>query len=169
MILDLSFDIEPELYRRALTQPIGAVRPKRFPMWLRNAVGAVGFVFSLFAFNMAFFSAETLPVMLAGGGLGAGIVMAIWLRQHRALVGIHGTYNETSGQQTMHIDQYGIIAARANIESQIKWPLVNDIQTIEGATLIELPTARLIVPDDALPDDTSQAQFAATLREWIPS
>jgi len=166
MILDLSFDIEPELYRRALSQPIAAVRPKRFPVWLRNAIGAAGFVLSLYAFNMAFFSAETLPVMLAGGGIGAGIVLAIWWRQHRALVGLHGTYNETSGPQTMHIDQYGIIAARPNIESQIKWPFVSDVRCIDGATLIELPTARLIVPDAALPDDITQGEFAAQLQQW---
>lgn len=165
MTYDLTFEIAPDLYRRAVTTPIQG-GPSRGGMIARNLAAAVLFPASIFAFNRAFFAPESLTAMLFAAVLGAGMVLAVWWRQHRRLVGIHGRFNQTGGTQTMQIGADGIVAQRPHIKSIIGWPLVTAIRRIDAATLIELPTARLIVPDDALPKGTDTVAFVAQLGDW---
>jgi hypothetical protein len=165
MSYNLSFEIAPELYRRAVTTPMEGV-PSKNRVALRNLAAAVLFPTSIFMFNRALFSPESLVPMLFAAALGGGLVLAVWWRQHRKLVGVHGRYNETGGAQAMKLAPEGIVAARPNIESHVGWAFVREIRRIEGATLIELPTARLIVPDAALPEGVTPEAFAADLEEW---
>ena len=66
----------------------------------------------------------------------------------------------------MRIEAKGIEASRPFIRTWIDWPFVKQIRPIEGATLIELPTARLIAPDDALSEGTDPAAFQTQLEDW---
>ena len=91
-------------------------------------------------------------------------MLAVWWRQHRTLVKLHGTYNDTGGRHRMQIDADRIIASRPYIQSRIEWPFVRQVRQIEGAVLIELPTARLIIPTAALGE--SGDAFAAQLNAW---
>ncbi len=165
MTYNLTFEIAPDLYRRAVTTPIFGA-PSKNRVMAQNIAAAVLFPASIFAFNRALFTPESLISMLFASVLGAGLVLAVWWRQHRKLVTIHGRFNETGGTQSIQIGADGIIAQRPNIKSEVAWSFVTTIRQIEGATLIELPTARLIVPDDALPTGTEKVAFAAQLNEW---
>ncbi|MGC1494809.1 MAG: YcxB family protein [Sulfitobacter sp.] len=165
MTYNLTFEIAPDLYRRAVTTPITGA-PSKNRVMVQNIAAALLFPASVSAFNRALFDPDSLIAMLFAAVLGAGLVLAVWWHQHRRLVGIHGRFNETGGTQTIQIDADGIIAQRPNIKSEMSWPFVKTIRQIEAATLIELPTARLIVPDDALPDGTDKAAFLAQLMEW---
>jgi hypothetical protein len=165
MSFNLTFEITPELYRRAITTPFGKI-PSKNRVMVQNLAAAVLFPFSIFAFNRAFFAPDSLIAMLFAAILGAGLVFAVWWRQHRKLVGVYSQYNDTGGTQSMHIGAAGISAQRPHIKSIIDWPFVNQVRSISGATLIELPAARLIVPDTALPEGVEPARFAAQLEEW---
>ena len=165
MSFDLRFEIPAELHRRAVTQPIDGA-PSRTRVMLQNLAAMLLFPASIFAFNRALFGPESLIAMLFAAVLGAGLILFVWWRQHRKLVNIHGRFNETGGTQIMHLGESGISVERPNIKSIIDWPLVVAIRSIKGATLIELPTARLIVPDAALPEAVTPAKFAAQLDDW---
>ena len=165
MSYDLTFEIAPDLYRRAVTTPIDgpmSVRRKT----LGNFAAMVLFPLSIFAFNRALFAPESLLAMCFAAVWGAGLVLAVWWRQHLRLVGTHQAYNETGGNMTMQIGPEGVVAARPQITSQVTWDFVRALRGIDGATLIELPTARLIVPDAALPAGVDQAAFIAQLEAW---
>ncbi|MEM8693481.1 MAG: hypothetical protein AAGG57_16550 [Pseudomonadota bacterium] len=167
MTYHLDFDIDPKLYRRAITMPIDpGTRPSRRMTIIRNVATAILFPLSLAALAMAFFDFTALLPMLIGGLWGSGVVLAVWWRQHQVQVRLHNTYNETGGRQTMRIEAKGIEASRPFIRTWIDWPFVKQIRPIEGATLIELPTARLIVPDDALSEGTDPAAFQTQLEDW---
>lgn len=162
----MEFQIAPDLYQRAVTQPINGMDVSGTMRTLRNVAAATLFPLSLFAFNMAFFTLQTLPVMLTGGFIGAVLVLAAWWRRHMKLVGIHKTYNDAGGVQRFHIDAEKIDVSRPHIRSSVDWPFVTGIRGIDGASLIELPTARLIVPDVALPEGTTPDAFRADLKTW---
>jgi hypothetical protein len=165
MTYSLTFEISPDLFQRAVTTPITGV-PSKNRVVVQNIAAATLFPASIFAFNRAFFDPKSLTAMLFSAALGAALVLAVWWRQHRKLVGIHGRYNETGGTQSMQIGADNIIAQRPNIKSEINWAFVTTIRQIEGATLIELATARLIIPDEALPKGTDKAGFVAQLERW---
>jgi len=166
MRYDLEFAIPADLYQRAITHPMKEAEVTSSTQRWRNVAAAICFPASLFAFNMAFFSADTLIVMLTGGFIGAGVVLAAWWMRHRMLVRAHKAYNDTGGMQRMHIDASGVEATRPHIRSIIEWPFVTGICGISGATLIEVATARLIVPDAALPAGTAPDVFRDTLMQW---
>lgn len=165
MSYDLAFQIDPELYRRAATQPIDGAPSQRAVIW-RNLLACLLFPASVFAFNRALFAPDSLIPMLFSAALGAGLVLLVWWRQHLKLVKLHARYNDTGGEQKMTLSDSGIVVSRPNIESRVAWPFVRALRSIEGATLIELPTARLIVPDAALPEGVTQAEFLANLEAW---
>lgn len=163
-MITLSFEIPPALYKRAVTYPL-VERPSRAKMMARNVVAAVLFPASLAMLGFSFFGSQGMAPFLLGAGIGACFVLAVWWRQHFTLVRLHKTYNDTGGQQEMALGPDGITAARPFIQSRIDWPFVRAIRGIDGATLIELPTARLIVPDAAL-SEVSPAQFRDQLETW---
>ncbi len=163
MTYDLEFDIAPELYARAVTQPIDG-RPTGRAVIARNVAAALLGSLSVTLFTLAVFDLSQLPAVLMGAVLGATLVLAVWWRQHRTLVKLHGTYNDTGGRHRMQIDADRIIASRPYIQSRIEWPFVRQVRQIEGAVLIELPTARLIIPTAALGE--SGDAFAAQLNAW---
>ena len=165
MSYDLTFEIEPDVYRRAVTTPLDGPMPTRKKA-LGNFAAMVLFPLSVLAFNRALFAPESLVAMCFAAALGAGLVLAVWWRQHLKLVGVHQNYNDTGGTMSMQIGPDMIVAARPQITSQITWSFVRDLRGIDGATLIELPTARLIVPDAALPEGVTQAGFIAQLEAW---
>lgn len=165
MRYDLEFDIAPELYRRAVTQPIDGAPSQRRVM-IGNLAAAALFPASIFAFNRALFSPESLVPMLFAAAVGAGLVLAVWWRRHRALVEIHSRFNDSGGRQCFGLSAEGVVVSRPLIESRMDWAFVRRIWSIEGATLIEPPTARLIVPDVALPEGVSQSDFIAQLGAW---
>ncbi|MEL7166407.1 MAG: hypothetical protein AAGL96_13135 [Pseudomonadota bacterium] len=165
MNYDLTFEIDPALHRRAVTTPIdGAPSPRR--VMVQNLLAAVLFPLSIVAVNTAFFANDSLIAMCVAAALGAGLVLVVWWRQHRKLVAVHSQYNETGGAQSIQIGPDGIRAARPHIRSEIDWPFVRAIRQVDGAVLIELPTARLIVPDASLPDGATAQKFAADLDAW---
>ncbi len=165
MTYDLTFEIAPGLYRRAATTPMLGV-PSRGQVIGRNIAVALLFPAGIFAVNRAFFAPESLMAMLFAAVLGAALLLLVWWRQHWRLVGIYGQYNETAGTQILRLGAAGISAERPHIKSDISWPFVRALRQIDGATLIELPTARLIVPDDALPKGVDRAAFVAQLEAW---
>ena len=75
-------------------------------------------------------------------------------------------YNAEAGEQQMVLSADGIVAERPGIKSEIKWDMVQTIWSIEGATLIDLHTARLSVPHAALPENTTPNDFEMQLHEW---
>lgn len=161
----LQFEIPPDLYKRAITHPIpGREQPKgakaapRIILSIALAFGAI------ICFCLAFFDLDALAPMGFGFALGAAIVLGVWWRQHRGLVGVHMDVNARSDRHRYEIDASGIIASRDHIRSEIGWPFVNAIRGIDGATLIEVQTARLIVPDAAL--DGSAEDFRTQLEAW---
>lgn len=163
MTYDLEFDIAPELYARAVTRPIDG-RPSGRVVIVRNVAAVLLGSLSVTFFTLAFFDLSYLAAVLMGAVLGAALVLAVWWRQHRMLVKLHGTYNDTGGRHRMQIDAERIIASRPYIQSRIEWPFVRKIRQIDGAVLIELPTARLIIPTTALGE--SGDAFAARLDAW---
>lgn len=167
MTYRLSFDIEPALYARAVTTPIDGA-PRTGPrVALRNMAAAVLFPASLVCLSLALFTRDAILPVLVGGLWGAGLVLGAWWWRHRALLRHHSQYNDTGGRQTLEISAQGIIAGRPHITSQITWAFVRAVRSIDGATLIELPTARLIVPDTALPSGITPEAFAADLTRWM--
>jgi len=162
---DLTFEIAPDLYRRAVTTPITGAPSKNRAMF-QNIAAAILFPASIFAFNRALFDPASLLAMLFAAVLGAGMVLAVWWRQHSRLVSIHGRYNDRGGTLQLQISATGICAQRPNIKSYVDWPFVTAIRQIDGATLIELPTARLIVPHIALPQTCEPSDFATQLENW---
>ena len=165
MTYKLTFEISPELYKRAVTQPIEGA-PSRRNLGLRNGAALSLASFSVALLTLTFGEVEHLFAMIIGAALGAALVLAVWWKQHRTLVRLHGIYNETGGLNEMSLGPDLIIAKRPNIESRIAWPFVRAVRQIEGATLIELPTARLIIPDTALPERVTQDAFAKQLDTW---
>ena len=165
MSYDLTFEIEPELYQRAVTTPLDGPVSKNKTA-LKNLAAMVIFPASIFAFNRALFSPESLAAMCFAAVLGAGLVLFVWWRQHSALVKVHKAYNETGGTQKMQLGPEGIVACRPMIKSEVEWNFVRALRGIDGASLIELPTARLIVPDAALPEGVTQSAFLAQLEAW---
>jgi hypothetical protein len=164
-MIALEFDIEPGLYRRAITYPIpGQEPPSQTVVMLRNLGAAILFPLSLTLLTLAFFDWDRLTAVFMGGAVGAGLVLAVWWRQHKRLVAHHDRYNRTAGTQSMRFDEKGIVAAREGIESHIGWSFVSGIRAIPDATLIEVQTARLIVPDTAL--EGSADSFRAQLEAW---
>ncbi len=167
MTYSLSFDIDPALYARAVTTPIDGT-PRTGPrVALRNMAAAVLFPASLVCLALAFFNRDAILPVLVGGLWGAALVLGAWWWRHRTLLRHHSQYNDTGGRQTLEINADAITAGRPHITSQIGWPFVRAIRQIDGATLIELPTARLIVPDAALPSGTAAEAFAADLTRWM--
>lgn len=161
----LEFDIPPELYKRAITQPIpGREKPKGAKAALRIGLTILLMIGSIICFCIAFFDLDALGPMGFGFALGAALILGVWWRQHRSLVGMHMDVNARAERHHYEIDATGIIAAREHIRSEISWPFVNAIRGIEGATLVEVQTARLIVPDAAL--NGSAEDFRAQLEAW---
>ena len=161
----LDFVIPPELYKRAITQPIpGRERPDGMWMTLRTGFAIAAMSGAILCFCLAFFDLSALAPMGFGFVLGAVIILGIWWKQHRGLVGVHMDVNAKAEQHHYEIDASGIIAARDHIRSEIGWPFVTAIRSVEGATLIEVQTARLIVPDAAL--NVSAEAFRADLETW---
>ena len=165
MSYDLTFEVAPELYRRAVTTSVGGV-PSARRKALGNIAAMVLFPASIFAFNRALFEPSSLVAMCFAAVLGAGLVFVVWWRQHQKLVSLHQRYNETGGVQSTQLNAKGIVAARPLITSHINWGFVRELHSIDGATLIELPTARLIVPDTALPEGVDQVSFITQLEQW---
>lgn len=163
-MIALSFEIPDDLYRRAITQPL-TPPPSRAVVVGRNLLAAVLAPTALVLLCLALFDAGDLAPFTMGAAIGATFVMAVWWRQHRKLVALHNSYNETGGRQKMSFSADEITVARPHVQSRIEWPFVRAIRAIDGASLIELPTARLIVPDTALTDH-SPAQFRAKLEAW---
>lgn len=162
---ELEFDIPPDLYKRAITKPIpGREPPQGARLAFRVALTITLMTGSIVCFCLAFFDWGALAPMGFGFALGAAIVLGVWWRQHRSLVGVHMDVNKRVDRHRYSIDAGGIIAARDHIRSEIAWPFVNAIQGIDGATLIEVQTARLIVPDAAV--DIAPNAFRAQLTEW---
>ncbi|MEO0750252.1 MAG: hypothetical protein AAFY25_00460 [Pseudomonadota bacterium] len=162
---DLTFDIPPELYRRAITQPIpGREPPKGARLVLRTGLAIVAMTGAIICFCLTFFDLSDLGPMGFGAGLGSLIILGVWWKQHRSLVGVHMDVNERATRHHYVIDANGIRAAREHIRSEIAWPFVNAVRGIEGATLIEVQTARLIIPDSAI--DLSPDAFRAQLDTW---
>lgn len=161
----LDFAIKPDLYRHAITQPIpGHEQPKGGRLALRTGLAIVAMTGSITFFCLAFFDINALVPMTFGFFLGAAIVLGIWWRQHRRLVRVHMTVNTKTEKHHYVIDAKGIIAQRAYIRSEIEWPFVTCIRHIEGATLIDVQTARLIVPDTAL--NVSPEEFQKQMEIW---
>lgn len=163
MTYELEFDVAPALYKRAVTQPIGAA-PTRTMVILRNLAAVFAGSLSLTLFTLAFFDISHLAAVLVGGVIGAALVLGVWWKQHRTLVRLHMAYNDTGGRHRIEIGAERIIARRPYIESRIDWPFVRAIRQVDGAVLIELPTARLIIPTAALSE--SSDTFAAQLDAW---
>lgn len=162
---DLQFDIPAELYRKAITQPLpGREQPKGARLALRVMLTIVLMTGSIICFCLAFFSMEALAPMGFGFALGAAIVLGLWWRQHRSLVGVHMDVNARAERHHYVINAEGITAAREHIRSEIGWPFVNTIWSVDGATLIEVQTARLIIPDAAL--DVTPDAFREQLETW---
>ncbi|MBU2981871.1 hypothetical protein KO498_08590 [Lentibacter algarum] len=165
MSYDLRFEIDPELYQRAVTTPLdGPVSKDRRALY--NIAAMVLFPASIFCFNRALFAPDALVAMCFAAVFGAGMVLVVWWRQHGRLVKHHKAYNETGGTQEMTVGPDGIKASRPMIRSEIDWGFVRAVRGIDGASLIELPTARLIVPDAALPEGVTQASFVEQLESW---
>lgn len=164
---DLKFDIDPDLYKRAVTQPITAQRRKAMK-WkeVRNFFAVLGLGACSFLAGQAVFPYSHPVAVSAGAVFGAALVLLIWWRQHHAMVGLHSKYNETAGQQHVILSADKVIAMRPGIRSEMNWSFVQSVWAIDGATLIDLGTARLIVPDAALPSNVTQSQFKARLQSW---
>lgn len=161
----LDFDIPPDLYKRAITQPIpGREQPTGARLLMRTALAVALMTGSILCFCLAFFDFDALGPMAFGAGLGSLIILGVWWKQHRSLVGVHMGVNDKASRHHYNIDATGIIAAREHIRSEIAWPFVNAIRGIDGATLIEVQTARLIIPDAAL--DAAPDAFRAQLEAW---
>lgn len=158
---DLRYTIDPELHRRAVTHPIVPRNPRAAA--LRNIAAAVCVPLSIYAFERALFDGTGLLPMAFGFVLGAVLVLAVWWRQHRAMVRLHARYNEEGGEMWLQAGPEGLVTGRPGIESHLAWRFVRAVREIDGAVLIELPAARLIVPAAALDD---AARFAADLRGW---
>lgn len=164
-MISLSFEIDPELYKRAMTHPmLGQERPSKLASELRNVAAAVLFPFSLFCLSMAFFDKWAILPMSVGAVVTGMLVLGVWWRQHKKLLRVHMRYNETGGQQTMTLDVHGIKVEKPHIQSNIEWPFVTSIRAISGATLIDVQTARLIVPDVVL--GTTPDTFRAQVNTW---
>ncbi|MEO0891530.1 MAG: hypothetical protein AAFY35_02960 [Pseudomonadota bacterium] len=161
----LDFDIPPDLYKRAITQPIpGREHPTGARLALRTGLAVALMTGAIICFCLALFDLDALAPMAFGAGLGSVIILGVWWKQHRSLVGVHMGVNDKASRHRYEIDSTGIIAAREHIRSEIAWPFVNAIRGTEGATLIEVQTARLIVPDAAL--DVAPDEFRAQLEAW---
>ncbi|MEL7254685.1 MAG: hypothetical protein AAGL23_10965 [Pseudomonadota bacterium] len=162
---DLEFSIPPDLYKRAITQPIpGREPPTGARMFLRVALTIAFATGSIVCFSLAFFDWDALAPMGFGFALGAAIVLGVWWRQHRSLVGVHMNVNARAERHHYVIDAGGVTATREHVRSEIGWPFVTAIRSTEGATLIEVQTARLIIPDAAL--DIAPDAFRARLESW---
>ena len=165
MTYDLAFEITPELYRRAVTQPLVQAPSGRRLFW-GNMLALFLATFALTLLGLSLFDSDALPQLIFGGCVGAALVAAAWWKQHRTLVRLHSNYNATGGPHRMQIDASRIVASRPHVESRIDWPFVRAIRQIDGAVLIELPTARLVVPVAALPEGQSADAFAGQLETW---
>lgn len=162
---ELAFDIAPDLYRRAITQPIpGHEQPRGARLVVRTVLAVVLMTGSIVCFCLAFFDLSDLGPMAFGAGLGSLIILGVWWKQHRSLVGVHMNVNARATEHRYEIDATGIMATREHIRSEIGWPFVSAIRGIDGATLIEVQTARLIIPDAAL--DIAPDTFRAQLEAW---
>ncbi|WP_420337185.1 hypothetical protein [Roseibium sp.] len=161
--IDITYDIDPELYRRAVTQPIKA--RNRTVTVARNLLATACACGMLVALNFLLFDGVSIVPLSVGFTLGAGIVFVTWWKQHRALVKTHEQHNESGGTLRFTADSTGIVDERPGIESRIAWFLVRDVRRIEGAVLIELPTARVILPEAALKDRDS-TDLVTQLNAW---
>lgn len=161
--IDITYSIDPKLYRRATTQPIRA--RNRTLAIVRNLVATACTLGMLAALNIAIFEGKAIVPLCVGFVLGAIVVVAVWWRQHRTLVKVHERYNDSGGILRFAADSEGIVVCRPGIESRVSWSLVRDVHLIEGAILIELPTARVILPEIAL-EGIDKAQLVSQLNSW---
>jgi hypothetical protein len=161
----LDFDIPADVYKKAITRPLAARKQPQGVLLAMRIVLAIALMsLSIICFSYAFFDIDGLAPMCFGFTLGSGVTLAAWWKQHRTLVTYHLNTNANAGRHHYEIDATGIVAARDHIKSEIGWPFVNAINSVEEATLIEVQTARLIVPDLAL--DVSPDVFRAQLETW---
>ncbi|MGB1234766.1 MAG: hypothetical protein ACPG5U_03430 [Planktomarina sp.] len=167
MIYDLKFDIPDDLYKRAVTQPITPARRKA-AKWkeIRNFFAVIAFFVAGYFFGTAFFPNSHPLAVPFGSVFGAALVLIIWWRQHFAMVRLHRTYNDSAGLNHIILSAEKVIAMRPSIRTEMEWSFVKTVWAIDGATLIDLGTARLIVPDTALPSEVLQPEFLAQLQAW---
>ncbi|WP_124110499.1 hypothetical protein [Palleronia sp. THAF1] len=158
------FEIEPALYRRAITTPIDP--PRKNEDGFRALAATVGAVLAIVCTDLALFGGGSLVPLSAGACLGAILVLLVWWRQHRHQVSMHAAYNQTGGEMALRFDPKRIVASRPGIESHVEWRFVRAVRHIDGAILIELPTARLILPETALPTEMNASDLLRTLSEW---
>jgi len=162
---DPTFEIAPDPCCRVVTVPIDGALSKR-QVAAQNIAAATLFPLSIFAIDPAFFAPFSLVLMCFVAVLGAGPVLAVCWRRPRMLVRLHGRFNGTAGVQAMQFGADGIVAVRPLTKSHIGGLLVRVLRGSFGAILIELPTARLIVPDHGLPPAIAKAAFNAQLNKW---
>ncbi len=166
MRYDLEFAIPADLYQRAITHPIKEAEVAPLASRWRNVAAAICFPASLFALNMAFFSADTLIVMLAGGCIGAGVVLAAWWMRNRTLVRAYKVRNDAGGLERTHIDASVSEASQPHIRRFVHWPFFIEIRGFSGTSLIDVATHGLIVLNAALPAGTVSDAFRGTRMRW---
>ncbi len=166
MRYDLEFAIPADLYQRAITHPIKEAEVAPSARRWRNVAAAICFPASLFAFHMAFFSADTFIVMLTGGFIGAGVVLVAWWMRNRTLVRAHKVRDDAGGLQRTHVDASVVEASQRHIRRFVHRPFFAGIRGFSGTSLIDVTTDRLIVLNAALPVGTVSDAFRGTRMRW---
>ena len=165
LVITMKFELPTELHARAITHPSVGFPSRRY-LFLRNALATILFILTLYAAALGVWGNWAVAPTIGGGVIGAALMLAVVLKTRRRELGRHHQYNSSGGQLRLIFEPNGLTAERQHIKSQIAWPFVTGIISIDGATLIELPTARLTAPDFALPAGMSADAFRSQLEVW---
>lgn len=167
--IELEFTVETALYKRGMTRPL-AVLASRWDagFWpiLRGVLIGVCVGLGIALLNYLLFPRTSAFPMLIGFFIGAATAYAAARLPHARLMKRHLRYNALAGQQKVRFSPKGVEIARKHTQSQVEWPVITGIHAIPGATLVDIETNRLILPDDALPGGMTPAAFADQLRQW---
>lgn len=166
--ITLTFAYDRPLWRTAMTGWWRSVVPpdpfvKRAIFWavVWFAIGILTLILSVL---------EIDPSYVFAGLIGAAFLIGVFGYLQRTRMSrfwdIVGTHWDKAGETTATFSAEGLTLTDAVSRRDLSWPAIDAIKGLRGVTVLRSGISMIAVPDTALPEGMSPAEFRAQLNDW---